>query len=59
MFTHTLDICFNVRSDKEDYEDLTEAEIHDALRQRIENLRFNSDGELLEAVGLVETYEED
>ena len=53
MKTYTLDICFTMETDKEP-EDWTSGQIQQALLERLNSL---TDGEMLEAVGIVEVEE--
>ena len=55
-YTHTLDMCFSVKSDKASWEELTAAEIMEALEMRVRNLKLN-EPEVVEAVGLVDTID--
>ncbi len=56
MFTHTLDICFNVRSHKMVHDQLTREEILAALEERIRALRESDPSEMADACGHVESY---
>lgn len=59
-YVHTLDIAFNVQSDHEDWQDVPAQEIIDALRRRVEYITSPAQlGELADAVGHVDTYEND
>ena len=55
-YVHTLDVCFNVKSDSDDWYDLTpEAKIA-ALQLRLSKL-INNPQEIADAFGHVDTYE--
>lgn len=46
MKTYTFDLCFSIETEK-DFEDLTEKELQDAIRDRLSRM---VEGELLEAI---------
>lgn len=57
-YSHMFDIAFTVISTKENYEDITEEEIIDALYARINQLKENKN-EILSSIGFSDTIELD
>lgn len=49
-----FDICFSMKTDK-NLTEITEDEFRKAILERLENLQ---EGELIEAIGLVDVYSE-